>query len=29
MPELDEDNQSVSDAFLDEPTFSQDYITAM
>ena len=29
MPELDEDNQSVSDAFIDEPTFSQDYITAM
>ena len=29
MPELDEDDQSVSDAFIDEPTFSQDYITAM
>jgi len=29
MPELDEDNQSVSDTFIDEPTFSQDYITAM
>ena len=29
MPELDEDNKSVSEAFIDEPTFSQDYITAM
>ena len=29
MPELDEDNKSVSDAFIDEPTFTQDYITAM
>ncbi len=29
MPELEEDSQAVSDAFLDEPTFSQDYITAM
>ena len=29
MPEVDEDFQSVSEAFLDEPTHSQDYITAM
>ncbi len=29
MPELDEDLQAVSDAFADEPTYSQDYVTAM